>query len=124
MSTIIVNNHTKRIIGYPQPIAPGSTVSEMQRLMPGSNRVDAESFKFFRDSVIFKALMAQADMEVIESADLGGLDVAKAKALVDDCVDLATLEAWAETEKRKDVKKAIEARVKVLDQAFSTKEDA
>lgn len=121
---IIVNNHTQRIIGYPRPIAAGSNVSEMARLMPGPNRVDSESFKSFQDSVLFKALQSQSDMEVIESSDLGGMNVAKAKALIDECVDVATLECWAESEKRAEVKKAIDARVKLLEKEFSVQEDA
>lgn len=124
MSMIIVNNHTQRIIGYPQPIAQGSNVSEMVRLMPGPNRIEADSFKLFRDSVLFKALQAQSDVEVIEAGDLAGLDAVKAKLLVDECVSLSTLEGWGETEKRKEIKKAIDARVKALEKALSTEEDA
>lgn len=119
---IIVNNHTQRILGYPRPIAPGSNVSEMARLMPGANRVDAESFKSYQDSVLFKALHAQEDIEVIEASDLNGMDVVKAKQLIDECVDAATLEHWADSEKRKDVKKAIDARLKLLERAMSTNE--
>lgn len=121
---IAVNNTARPlIVAKPQASRNGLTQHIAVRLMPGSNEVDDDTAKVLSDSATARHWVEKKWLTINESKKAGGegldgFEPSAAIVFVQDCMDVATLDRWEETEKRKDVKAAIKKRSRELQRAL------
>lgn len=93
------------------------------RLMPGSNEIDTQTAEALEKSATARHWISSNMLEVkapkSEAEGLAGFDSDAAVAFVAECMDMATLERWEETEKRREVKSAVKKRQKELEKVLN-----
>ena len=93
---------------------------QMVLLIPGVNELSQEKWEMIKNHPTVKEMIEDQKIEVI-SEDEKPVDKVFTKmgkkeaiATVNNTIDVAILEKWAENEKRADVLKAIRARIELL----------
>lgn len=117
----IAINNTVRPLIIPVPLPSRNNVPQHNavRLMPGSNEVNDETVKALNESAtarhwVEKRWLELAAPKKTDGEGLAGFEANAAITFVGECMDLATLESWGDTENRKEVKAAIKKRSKEL----------
>lgn len=127
---IFIENTKLGLIGIPKPKPPQKTDLNGQRmpqiahvvqkplitLMPGVTKVPLEHWEMVKDQVNVQMMLEEGILrEISQVESLKAVPPDEAKKLISGIVDRAVLDEWKLTDKRKEIQKALSARIEFLD---------
>ncbi len=131
MSTQVVINKTVRplVILVPTSALAGQHAHTSSVLKPGANEVEDEVVAALMASDSAAIWIKHNMLEIPKPTKAGaegleGFDLEAASTIINGCYDMESLDSWADSDKRKEVRKAINARKKELQTAAKKRADA